>query len=692
MYKRWILIFLLLFSTGTGCLTIKQQKETVSLADKENDIHSNIKKLFKQWKNKLYANDPNIQTAAAVSLLGLGYPNALTLLIDILKEAKGIEAADIMEGKGEICISVLKAFGFIGDDSAMDEIIALLDSENERIRTTATETLGNLKTLKAQKIMTYELLNPQRSLTSRVLIADALGNVRDRDSVQPLINLLESTESDLQTAAHNALMKITKQSIGKEVGQWKEWWDLNKGKSREEWLEDIVEKLEDDIKQLEAENGSLNKEIAQKSISLLELTSDNVNMKPFLEAIKSNYPEVKIFAVDKLSKIKTPEVLDIFLELLLDKKPEVRIIVARALGEMGDKKAVPALLGIINDKDVNVQIEVVKALGRLAAPEAVDAVIPLLDAKDINIVKASIETLGQIGDQKAAGYLMQFLLNNDPSIRESTAVALGKIKDPRSVVHLISALSDKEEKVRWYAADSLGKLKTGEAVEPLIKLLSDTSARVRESAATSLGQIGSEKAVEYLIKMLDDPDQRVKEQAAEALLLIAGEKLDNLNNLSNIFFIKKDYNRTIKALEKQLDKYNENEEAVWQARLRLAKSYISTGNWDKSINLYLKLVEHFPDDIELKKELLHALTELKHYDRSLELLSNWMKASVNNKDFFWKQRLELISAFFGNGEYKKVRELVDKFEAENPELGGRELKSDFISLREKSIMKEKGLN
>lgn len=676
-------------------MTIKQ-KETVQIADKEKDIDidSNIKKNFKQWKNKLYANDQNIQTAAAVSLLGLDYPDSLKLLIEILKEAKGIKATDIMENKSGICIAVLKAFGFTGDDRAIDEIIALLDSGNERIRTTATETLGDIKTLKAQKIMTYGLLNPQRTLTSRVLIAEALGNVRNRDSVQPLIDLLESTDTDLQTAAHNALMKITKQSIGKEIDRWKEWWNLNKGKSREEWLENIVEELEENIKQLEAENESLNKEIAQKSIRLLELTSDTVNIKPLVDALKSNYPEVKIFAVDKLSKIKTPEVFDIFLELLLDKEPKVRIVSTRTLGEMGDKKAVSPLLGIINDKDVRVKVEVVKALGMLRAPEAVEAVIALLDAKDMNIVKVAIETLGQVGDQKASSYLMQFLLNNDPLIRESTAVALGKIKDPKSVVHLISALSDKEEKVRWYAADSLGKLKTGEAVEPLIKLLSDTSPRVRESAAASLGQIGSERAVEYLIKLLDDPDQRVVEQVAEALLLIAGEKLDDLNNLSNIFFIKKDYNRTIQTIEKQLAKYNENEEALWQARLRLAKSYTSIGNWDKSINLYLKLIERFPDDIELKKELLHALTELKHYDRALELLSSWMKVSVNNKDFFWKRRLELVAVLFKNSEYKKVKELVDKFEAENPELGGTELKSDFISLREKSIlkMKENGLS
>ncbi|MGR3176569.1 MAG: HEAT repeat domain-containing protein [Candidatus Anammoxibacter sp.] len=641
-------------------------------------VDVNIKKKFKKLKKKLYAKDPNIQTAAAVSLLNLEYQDAFELLIDILKDAKN----------KEITISVLKSFGFTGDDRAMGQIIPLLDNKKERIRLAATETLGKIKTFKAHKIMIYNLLNAQISTRTRILVAEALGDVRNRDSVEPLIKILKSKDADLQTAAHNALVKITRQPIGRNIDQWKEWWASNRIKSREEWLEDIVEYLEENLKQIESENEVLNKEISEKSIELLELySSNNSAFSIFIEAAKSKYPDVRVFAVNELAKKKPPEAKEIFLELLSDENFEVKIIAAHTIGEIADKSTLEPLLDVVHDENTEVQVAIIKALGRIEMPKAVDALVSLLKSKKTNVTKASIEALGQIGDSKVITYLIPFLQNSDPLVRETVAIALGKIKDSRSIDPLIKALSDNEERVRWYAADSLGKLRIGKAVAPLISLLSDSSARVRESATASLGQIGDAQAVGHLTKMLDDKDKRVVEQASEALMAIAGDKLEAHDDLANIFVIKKDYDRAIKVTEKQLAKYSENEEALWQSRLRLAKYFVLAENWDKAANLYAILIEHFPEDVELKKEFVNCTLEMKQYERSLDVLSNWVNGQFDNKEFFWESRLGIAAIIFDNGEYEKVKELVTKFENEDPELGGNDLKSDFNSLRDKCIIK-----
>lgn len=685
MKKVQITVFVLISLIIAGCHTTNKSK-IVKISENRNAINDNDvtsnnvneKKEFKKLKKKLYSKDPNIQTAAAVSLLNLEYSDAFELLLDILKDAK----------KEKLTISVLKAFGFNGDDRVLEEIFLLLDNKNENIRLAAAETLGNLRSFKAHKLMIANFVDSQRSIDSRILIAGALGDVRNRDSVEHLIKGLKFKDKKLQKSAHNALVKITSQSIGVNVDQWEKWWDQNKAKTREEWLEEIVQHLEENIKQVESENKILNKEIAKKTISLLELYSKNKgNNSIFLEAAKSKYADVRIFAAKELARRKPAEAKDIFSELLLDENLEVKIVAASALGEIADKSTLEPLLNAVNDKNVDVQVAVVKALGLIEMPQAVDALISLLKSEDPKLKMTAIEALGQIGEAEVAFSIIPFFKDSDPLVREAVAIALGKVKNSNSVDPLIRALLDKEERVRWYAADSLGKLKAERAVDPLINLLSDSSARVRESATASLGQIGDEKAVEHLIKLLDDPDERVVEQASDVLLKIAGDKLEVLDNLADVFLQKKDYDRAIKVTKKQLAKYSENEEALWNSRKKLAKSFAFTGRWDKAVDLYTMLVEYFRDDFELKKELLRSMLEMKQYERALDFLSKWLKRPYNNKEFFWKSRLDITAIIFSNGDYEKVKALVDGFENENAELGGNDLKSDFRSLREQSLDK-----
>lgn len=686
--KNILLIFIALFLTvNTGCLqfnTKTDAKKEVKIIDKPhgNGPDIDVKKKFKQWKKKLYSDDETIQTAAAVSLLSLEYTDSLNLLKDILKEGKN----------NNITISVLKAFGFTNDDRALIQIITLLDSEYKELRSAATASLGKLKTSKAQKLMIFNLLNKQNTLESRTMLAEALGNVLDRDSVAPLITTLKSDDENLQTTSHIALVQITKQSFDKDVEKWQTWWEQNKVKSREEWLEEIVEELSDTLKQVETENEYLNKEIAKKSIEILKSNANSGKIKIFLDAAKSKYTEVRVFAANELAKQKPPESVEIFSELLVDNNLAVKVVAARTLGEIADKKTLPLLLEVINNENPDFQVEVAKALGRIGMNQAVEPLITLLDNKSIKVVKSAIEALAQIDDKQVVSNLIPFIQHNDPTIREATAIALGKIKDGKSVDPLIGALLDSEERVRWYAADSLGKLESIKALDPLLNLLSDNNARVRESATASLGKIGDKKAVEPLTKMLDDADERVVEEASDALLAIAGGELKALDNLSDIFFLKKDYNRATKILEKQLAKFSENEESLWNSRIRLAKSFFLTGNWDKAAGLYTKLVEHFPENGDFKKDLLLSMSELKQFDLSLDLLADWGGTSQIDNGFLWQNRLDIILLVFKNGDHEKVKELVDKFETENPELGGEILKPEFLSLREKSITKMKENN
>jgi len=669
-----ILIVSITLTSMLGC-TALPRKVVVEKAEPKTDLE--LRRKLEEWTEQLHSNDPTIRSSAAVSLLGLNLLDAQEPLVKILKDRKENE---------DVQVSIIKAFGFTRDDRATDILIDLLDSESISIQTAAAETLGTLKTRISIRKMSEAMLDPQRSLNIKMLLAKALGNTNNREAVEPLIKMLATDDRGLREVTKNSLEKITKQADDNDPAWWKEWWVRNKSKTREQWLEDIVLKQEENTKQFESKFEHLKLEIAQKSIKLLELRPDKSDPKPLVEAIKSEYSEIRIFAAKELAKIKDPSVIDVLIDATSDKQEEVRIEVIQTLGEIGDERAVNPLVYTLGDESLVVREKSARALGNLGRPEAGEALISALNSNtNLTIVCAIAEALGQIGDTRAVEPLITFLNHKESIIRECTASSLGNLRDSRAVESLIAALNDKQERVRWYAADSLGKIGDPICVDSLIKLLSDASARVRESAVTALGQIGNQQAIESLIKALQDVDKRVAEQAAESLVNIKNMNFEVMDTVANTFYTSKDYKRAEAVLERQITEYSkqpELQEKILQTKIKLAKTLFALKDCQKSLPLYEELVKRFPNDNSIKTELIQCLKETKQYDRALEWYVNWIKESPQNSQLCWQGRLEIANDKVEQGKYDKVKSLIDNLIAEDPNLGGNELKPQFQKLKE----------
>ena len=661
-----------------GC-TALPRKVVIEKVEPKTDIE--LRRKLDEWTEQLHSNDPTIRSSAAVSLLGLNLLDAQEPLIKILQDRKENE---------DVQVSIIKAFGFTRDDRATDILIDLLDSESISIQTAASEALGTLKTRISIRKMSEAMLDPQRSLNIKMLLAKALGNSNNREAVEPLIKMLATDDRGLREVTKNSLEKITKQADDNDPAWWKEWWVRNKSKTREQWLEDIVLKQEENTKQFESKFEHLKLEIAQKSIKLLELRPDKSDPKPLVEAIKSNYPEIRIFAAKELVKIKDPSVIGVLIDATADKQEDVRIEVIQTLGEIGDERAVKPLVYALGDESLVVREKGASALGKLGRPEAEDALISALNSNtNLSIVCAIIEALGQIGDTRAVEPLIAFLNHKEAKIRECTAASLGKLRDTRAVESLIAALNDEQERVRWYAADSLGKIGDPVCVDSLIKLLSDTNARVRESAVTALGQIGNQQAIESLIKALQDADKRVAEQAAESLVNIKNMNFEVMDTVANTFYTNKDYKSAEAVLERQITEYSkqpELQEKILQTKIKLAKTLFALKECQKSLTLYEELVKRFSNDNSIKIELIQCLKETKQYDRALEWYVTWIKESPQNNQLCWQGRLEIANDMVEQDKYDTVKSLIDNLIAEDPNLGGNELKPQFQKLRELSAL------
>ncbi|OQZ03965.1 MAG: hypothetical protein B6D34_05045 [Candidatus Brocadia sp. UTAMX1] len=670
MYRLFVILVSL--SCLAGCSAIS---EKIAIEKVQPKTAVELRRKLDEWTEQLHSQDPAIRSSAAVSLLGLNLLNAQEPLIRILKDTKERE---------DVKISVIKAFGFTKDDRATDILISLLGSDSAAIQNAVVETLGELKTAHSVLMMSEAMLDPQRPLNVKMLLAKALGNTNDRDAIEPLIKMLAVDDPGLQEVAKKSLEKITKLSSSNDAGWWNEWWALNKTKTREQWLEDLVIKQEEHEKQLESKIEQMKLEVGQKSIRLLETRPDKMDPKPLIEAMRSDYPEVKIYAAKELVKLKDPSVVDVLIQTISDPSEKVRIEAIQTLGEIGDERAVKPLIGIMNDENLEIREKAVKSLGKLGKREAVDALILALgNNSDLSVIRATIEALGQIGDPRAVGPLLGFLTHKEPRIRECTAAALGKLRDSQAVDALITALNDEQERVRWYAADSLGKIGNPVCVDSLKKLLSDASARVRESAVTALGQIGNEQAIESLIKALQDTDKRVAEQAAESLINIKKMSFDSMDSVATTFYDNKDYKRAEYLLERQIADYSkqpELQEKIVQTKFKLAKTLFALRDWQKALGFYEDIVKQFPNDDTIKPELIQCLKETKQYDRALEWCSAWAKESSENAQWCWQSRLDIARTIFAQERYEKVKSLIDSLKAEDPNLGGEQFGPSFQEL------------
>ncbi len=683
MARFYLSSFLLINILIYGCLALIENKavnaKTIEHANKTfRDTTPELQIKIDEWMKLLYSDDSAIRSSASISLLGLNLPAVYDSLIDILTNS----------ANDDVRISLIKAFGFTGDDKAEESMIELLDSENETLQIASANALGNIRTRIAIKKMIDVLINTKNSINSRILIAGALAKTRSREAVKPLISLLESDNNDLQIAARDALVEITKQSEDNTIVFWQEWWDRNKVKTREQWLEDIVDKLEEDVKKLRSQNSVLKSEAAQKTIKILETRKEEGSIKQLLDAIKSEYPEVRIFAARELIKHNGPGIVKIFIDLISDSNTDIRALAAKVLGEIGDTSGLSPLISALQDKEATVRESTARALGKLGSKEAVIDLLSALNDKENNVICAVAEALGEIRANEAVETLINLLSNEYPIVKESAIVALGKIQDNRAIEPLINSLKDDEERIRWYAADSLGKIGVKKATLPLITLLSDKSARVRESAVTTLGQIGDESAVESLIKLLKDEDNRVAEKAASALSAIECKNFETLDNIVNAFYAGKNYENSIEILKKQINNFKDVPEyshALWQSKLKLAKSYFLLDNCQKAIQTYEELVMHFNDDIEIKRELVQCLKEANQHDKLLNFFSLWVEDSLADNSLWWDEIYKILEEYFEKGEFNRVRELVDDFEGKNHYMGGPELKFKFYELKKKSL-------
>lgn len=109
----------------------------------------------------------------------------------------------LSDSEAEVRSAAAEALGEIGDDCALEPLIALINDSEEEVRSAAARALGEIKNDRAVDTL-IALLNDSETLV-REAATYALGEISDDRAIEPLVNLLSDLDGDVRLVAIYAL-------------------------------------------------------------------------------------------------------------------------------------------------------------------------------------------------------------------------------------------------------------------------------------------------------------------------------------------------------------------------------------------------------------------------------------------------------------------------------------------------------
>jgi len=629
---------------------------------------------IRNWTLLLRSDDPAKRSSAATSLLATGDENALRALLDALSPAQP-------EG---IRVSVITAFGVMGDDRAVPEMVAALEDQSQAVREAAASALQSINTPHALAYLTQVATDTKRSLQTRSQVVSILGATLDIDVIPTLITLLSDDNETIRQAARAALERITLRSF-RSVREWQEWWEQSKNLSRQQMLAELVALQNERIQ-------SMRLLVERLYLQLLAERKDKQDPAPLIQALaESDSTKVRLYAIQELAPLKGKPSVEALEKVLQDADPAVRRAAADALGVQGDPEAGQALIQALQDVDASVRAAAAGALGVLKVRAAVDALCDRLSDPSAEVAAAAARALGELADPKAVGPLVETFSapEVDPKVYEEAVNALAKIKDPASAPVLIKLLASPREKERWVAVESLGGLRVKEAVPHLAAVIRNKEEKppIREAALAALAKIRDPTALDTVAEALGDEDSRVSDQAFRSLMQLAGSDVRLYSRVLDALIAGHRFALAEKVLAgaaEQLSTAANPGNDLPSLQSRLARGLMEAGDWTRARPLLEAAVNAVPNEPTYMKDLAACLAAMKDHEALLALLARTRRSLPNEKRFWWEQTLKAVQALAQSGKDRQVLETVDALEKESPDLGGGQIAEDLRSLRDEA--------
>lgn len=445
-----------------------------------------------------------------------GYDQALPHLIRLTHSENTAVARAAIEG-----------LAALGNLQAADRLLALI--ENRPLRTSAAVALAALGDARAAPAL-RSVLHPNSDAA-----IDALGNLRDRESVPQLIDLLKTlTARPNEFPRLNAIYALARigdpRAVDPLIGllNSKEATVAGAAAFALGMLQDprAIEPLLD-IGRKGVTVGMGGPPVTPVNDPIVHPLSEmgSAAVEPMARALGDPSERVRGAAARVLYHLVLQKGLDRedlqpaiepLLKTLEDDSPVVRFQAALALGILEDARARAALLEALSERRTS-GIDSTNAplyLARLSDPATIDRLLELLQHPAPATRTSAVRVLGRTRDPRVVDALVPRLKDADPGVRAAAIKSLTLLEAPISLEQLLSLLRDEEPRVRVAAAEAAGASGHAGAADDLLRMSQDSELRTRVICAAALMRLGDARGREIIAAVLADKWTKTRREAA----------------------------------------------------------------------------------------------------------------------------------------------------------------------------------
>ena len=287
------------------------------------------------------------RAAAATSLGKIGDSRAIDPLMAAFSDENHRAGSQSSLNRGQdVRAAAVTALGQIGDPRAADFLIGALDESDRHIHEAAVEALGQIGAPAIDPLLVKAGASVHKK---RAAAVEALGQISDARTFEPLVAALEDQDDGVRAAAAAGLGKLADPRA----------------------VEPLIAALQ--------RGGESVRSAAARALGQI---GDPRAVEP-LAAVRGE----RWWAVTALGQIGAPA-LDPLIAALRDDDRRVRGIAADALGAIGDTRAIPALASALGDPG-----ETATALAKIGNAQAIEALVDALKSEHWSVRRAAAEAL-----------------------------------------------------------------------------------------------------------------------------------------------------------------------------------------------------------------------------------------------------------------------------------------------------------
>lgn len=268
-----------------------------------------------------------------------------------------------------------------------------------------------------------------------------------------------------------------------------------------------------------------NRDLRLSALVALAETGDPRAADVFLDHLTSDDISFRSWAIQGFEKVQDPRSVKPILTCLTDKRNSGLLdSIEKALTRQGEG-AISGLYDALNHHESKIRFRATQALAMMRSEEALDALIRALGHERKEVRSTVLDYPTAVGKPKAVPHIAKMLKDEGEEWYSASKALdvlskLAKEGMETALLALLDLLADEKvpQSLRRNILGELTDIRDKRATEALLSALEDHDAGIREASVRALGRNPDPAIVEALSRVsTEDSDASVREAATEAL-------------------------------------------------------------------------------------------------------------------------------------------------------------------------------